>query len=213
MLASDAITYARQVTDQENTAQFPDASVLPVLSAVYQRVRRKVAVRVPTLYTKVVSFTATASTQDVTAAPLSLTDFGSTRRIRRLVNASTADYEPVGVANSPNPDLVPFDQTYVFLERGTVLEFFPSNQVVGQTFELSYLSQPAVLAATSDPLDLPNNMLEAVGEFLAEKFRFRFEESAEVHREAAEQALSDALWDLTQRYGVQSDGISMTGSR
>jgi len=213
ILASDVITYARVVTDQETGNQFPDASVLPVLNAVYQRIRRQLAQRVPTLYTKRVQFTATAATQDVTAAPLSLTDFGSVRRIRRLVNSNSNEYEPVGVANDANPDSVPFDQNYVFLEKGTVLEFYPSAQVIGQIFELSYLSQPVALTAVNNSLDVPEGFQEILGEYLASKFRFRFEESAKQHIDAGDAALTEMLWDLTNRYGIQGAGLVEVGVR
>ncbi len=214
ILASDIINYARQVTDQEAGNQFPDASVLPVLNAVYQRIRRKIARRVPTVYTKVVTFTATAQTQDVTGAPLSLTDFGTVRRIRRQVDQQSNQFDPVGVANPANPDNIPYDLTYAFLERGTVLEFFPANQVVGQVFELSYLSQPIALAAVGSTIDLPEGFQEVLGEFLAAKFRQRFEESPNDHLEAGNHALEDLLWDLEHRYGVQvSDGMRNMGTR
>jgi hypothetical protein len=211
ILASEIIAYARAVTDTEITAPFPDANVLPVLNAVYQRVRRKLAVSVPQPYTKVVSFTASAATQDLLGAPLSLTDFGVLRRIRRLVSGS--DYEPVGVANAANPDLIPFDQTYAVLLRGTILEFYPSTQVVGQTFEISYLSQPVALTAVGNTIDCPEDFREILGEFLASKFRFRNEESAAAHIEVANELFSDAIWILKNQYGVQPEGMNYTGTR
>lgn len=211
MLASDVIAYARSVTDQEVTTQFPDANVLPVLNAVYQRVRRMLAARIPQLYTARVSFTATASTQDLTGAPLSLTNFGVLRRVRRLVSGT--DYEPVGVANDPNPDLVPFDQTYVCLQRGMVLEFYPSTQVIGQTFEISYLTQPIDLSAVGNTLDIPQGFQECLGEFLASKFRFRFEEQATAHKEAGQEAYDNLVWTLVNTYGVQPAGSDTVGTR
>lgn len=214
ILASDIISYARSVTDQEVGGQFTDASVLPVLNAIYQRVRRKLANRVPTVYTKQATFTATAAIQDVTGAPLSLTDFGSVRRIRRQVDATSNFWEAVGVANSPNPDIVPFDQTYVFLERGNFLEFFPSTQVVGQIFELQYLSQPVALTGTGSVLDVPEGFQEPLGEYLAAKFRARFEEEVRMHMEMGDKALDDLLWDMERRYGVQVSGsMQVSGTR
>lgn len=211
MTGSDVITYARAVTDTEVTTQNPDASVLPVLNAVYQLARRRLAARIPQLYTARVSFTATAATQDVTASPLSLTNFGVLRRIRRLVQGT--DYEPVGVANEPNPDIVPFDQTYAALMRGNVIEFYPSSSIIGNTFEISYLTQPVDLTAVGNTLDVPQGFQECLGEFLAAKFRLRLEEQQRAHYEAGQLAFDNFCWTLINTYGVQSEGLYMTSTR
>jgi hypothetical protein len=218
--AADVIAYARAATDHDSDTQVTDAGLIVLLGPVWQRIRRRLVQRVPTLYTKVAAtFTVSSgNTQDVTGAPLSLTDYDRVRRIRRLVNSTTpTNYVPIGVADAIDPERVPVDQDVVFLERGTVLEFYPASIIPTMTFELSYLTKAATLTGggspvgASDAIDAPEGIQEILGEELAAKIRPRFEEDPTPHLRAAEAALGEYLWDLQRRYGVHPDGMRMDG--
>lgn len=208
---ANVIEYARIVTDHDSDTQVTDAQLIKVVNTVYQRVRRKLALHVPQLYRKNASFTATGDTQDVTGAPLSLTDFGSIWRIRRLTVGG--DYEHVSVANEPSPDNIPTDQDYVYLMRGTVIEFFPTGFVSGQTFEIAYLSQPVAVTLTSDVLDVPEGFQECLGEYVASKIRLRFEEPYTAHVSEGNNALRELLWDLSKQYGISGMGMNEVTTR
>lgn len=209
MLASDVITYARAATDHDSDTQITDPQLVTLLNPIWQRLYRKIAQRVPTLFTKVVTFTlAAGNTQDVTGAPVSLTDFDRVRRIRRQISSSNpVAYVPVGTANPIDPENPPFGQDYGFLERGTILEFYPASGIPGLTFELAYLTSAVALTVVSSPLTgAVAGLDEVLGEELAAKIRPRFDEAAAGHIAAARYALDYILTDLQSRYGIHPEG-------
>lgn len=207
ILVSDVLSYARIAADREDTTDITDANMIVLLKGVYQRVRRKLANKIPQLYTKRSEWTATGDTQDVTGAPLSLTDFGKIRRIRLKTGSNPNTYVPVGVANEANPQAIPYGYTYVYLRRGNVLEFYPDGQITGNVFELSYLSQPININAAGNSIDCPDGYDEVLGEYLASKLRNKYEES-QTHLALALAAERDLLWDLSNVYGVNPEGPS-----
>lgn len=217
--AADVIAYARAATDHDSDTQITDPALIILLNPIWQRVRRKLGQRVPTVFSKVTTFTiASGSTQDVTAAPLSLTDFERVRRLRKQVsNTSPASYIPIGTASKIDPEGVPWNQDIVFLERGTVLEFFPAQLIPGATFELVYISKVARLAGGGSPvgatdiLDAPDGIEEVLGEALAAKIRPRFDEDPGPHLNAFGTLFDDYVWDLTKRYGVHPEGMPEDG--
>lgn len=212
ILASDVILIARAVTDQQATAQIGDTTILAVLNPLYFTVRRALGMLVPSLYRKTpAAFTISAgNTQDVTAAPLSLTDYERIWRIRRQVNGTS--YSPICVANELDSENVPSDYDFAVLERGTTLELYPSASVAGCTFELSYIAKPTKLNAVGDAVDVPDGVDYVLGQRLAaELIRPRFEEEAGAHVKAAEEAWREAKWYLQQRYGVLSQGLMSAG--
>ena len=211
--AADVIAYARAATDHDVDQQVTDPQLIVLLNPIWQRVRRQLGQRIPVLFTKVVTFTLTGATQDLTASPVSLTDFERVRRLRRLVDSTSQRYEPVGAANPIDPELLPPDANYAFLVRGTTLELFPAGSATGSSLELSYNTKATKLtgggtpAGTSDVLDAPDGIEEVLGEELAAKIRPRFDEEASPHVQAAATALRELLWDLTLRYGVHPEGL------
>lgn len=211
--AADPIAYARVATDHDTDTQVTDAQLLVLLAPLWQKLRRKLGQRISTLFTRVTTFTiSSGSTQDVTAAPLSLTDFERVRRLRKQVsNTTPASYIPIGVSDFIDPEMVPWNQDIVFLERGTTLEFFPAALIPGSTFELAYITLAAAITATSSPIDAPAGIEEILGELLAAKIRVRFEEDPGSHLAAADTALTEYLWDLGKRYGVHPYGMSEDG--
>jgi hypothetical protein len=121
--------------------------------------------------------------------------------------------DPVGLGNDIQPEQIPSDQDYTYLERGTVLEFFPSAIVAGQTFQLQYVSQPVAITAVTDVLDVLQGFQEPLGEFLAAKIRVRFEESPGIHVASAKDALAQLLMDLADRGGVAPVAFNESGVR
>jgi hypothetical protein len=216
VLVSDVIAYARFVTNHDTDTQSTDAQLIPVVNAIYQETRRKLAMIVPTLYTAVsASFTiSSGNTQDVTAAPLSLTDFERVRLLQRQVN--TSDWRPVGVANPIDPERLPVGEDFAFLERGNFLELYPSLSAPGQTFRLRYLQKPAAVTTVggaTGTLLLPDGADEYMGEMLASKMRQREKEDVKPHLDAAERALRELKWDLSNRYGSTPGGLAEGGAR
>jgi hypothetical protein len=212
--AASIIAYARAASDHDSDTQITDAGCVTLLDPLWQRMRRKLAQRVPTLYTKVAAtFTvASGNTQDVTGSPLSLTDFDRVRRIRRLISSTApTSYVPIGVADAIDPERIPPEEDVVFLERGTVLEFYPAAIIPTMTFELAYLTAAPALTTTSSVLDAPAGIEGVLGEELAAKIRTRFEDDPSAHLQAAAAALDEYLWDLTRRYGVHPEGLRVTG--
>lgn len=207
ILASDVILLARTLTDHQNDTQIQDnPGLLQVLSPLYLALRRKLAMLVPTLYTKRVQFTlSSGNTQDYTASPLSLTDFERAQRMRRQISSS--DWTPVGIANPIEPEQLPQGQDYVYLERGTVLEFYPSAAIPGSTFELSYITKATKLSTTGDTLDIPDGADLVLAEQLAAKIRPRFDEDPSPHIRAAGEHLTELKWDLVNRYGVDPEAM------
>jgi hypothetical protein len=203
LLASDAIAIARTVTDQDVAGQVTDVQLLGLLKPIYMRFRRRLAMQLPTLYTKVsASFTLASSLQDIAAIPV--TDFERVRLVERQVAGGS--WSPVGVANPIQPDAIPYDTDYAFLERGGFLDFFPSTSVAGLVFRLKYLSKPAALTAVGDTIDVPDGGEEVLGELLAAKIRSRFEEQ-QVHLNEATRLWGDMVNDLRARYGLHPEGL------
>lgn len=213
ILASDIILLARTLTDHDSDTQITDTQLLALLNTRYEALCRALGMVVPTLRTKVAAtFTVSSgNSQDVTAAPLFLTDFDRVRRIRRQVSAGV--WDPIGVASPIDPETIPQEHDFVFLERGTVIEFYPSLLVVGQTFELSYVYRPVRLASTASALDIPDGADDVLAQQLAALIRGRFDEDPSAHVAEAARLWTDLKWYLQRRYGVHPEGMADQGVR
>jgi hypothetical protein len=210
-LASDIIALARPLTDHDSDAQVTDPQLVALLSPRYLALRRKLGRAVPSLYRSTVTWTAAAVTQDVTAAPLSLTDYDRVHRLRWQTGTGVAGYAPLGVANPLNPEAMSGGYDFAFLERGTILEFYPSAQVVGTGFELSYITKGAALTAVGSTVVLPDGADYILAQLLAADIRIRFDESPKSHLDIANDEWKELRWALQQRYGVHSEGLVEEG--
>jgi hypothetical protein len=209
--AADIIAIARPLTDHDADTQVTDPQLVKLLSPRYLALRRKLGRAVPSLFRSTVTWTATAATQDVTAAPLSLTDYDRVYRLRWLNGVAPAGYSPLGVANPIDPEMVPYGRDFVFLERGTTLEFYPSASVIGVGLELSYVTKGAALAATTDAVVLPDGADYILAQLLAADIRVRLEEDPSAHLSIAATEWTDLRWELLQRYGVHPEGMPEEG--
>ena len=209
MLVSDVIAQVRPLTNHDVDTQFTDAQLVTLLSPRYLALLRKLIRIMPTFYTKVASWTlASGNTQDVTAAPLSLTDFDRVRRIRYQASSGSGGLIPLAVANPVDPEALPYGKFFVFLERGTNIDFYPSTLAAGNTFELSYLVKGVKLATTGDTLNLPDGADYVLAQYLAADIRVRFEEDPAFHFRMGGEAFADLKHDLQDRYGIHSEGLA-----
>jgi hypothetical protein len=207
--AADIIAIARALTNHlpGDSQAGDDAALLVLLSPRYLALRRKLGRAVPSLFRSTVTWTAIAATQDVTAAPLLLTDYERVYRLRWLGGG----YSPLGVANPIDPEMIPCGRDFVFLERGTVLEFYPSASIVGLGLELSYITKGAALTATTTPIVLPDGADYILAQLLAADMRVVVEEDPGSHLAIAGAEWADLRWELLQRYGVHPEGMPEEG--
>ena len=210
--AADIIALARPLTDHDSDTQVTDAQLVALVSPRYLALRRKLGRAVPSLYRSTVTWTAAAATQDVTAAPLSLTDYDRVYRMRFQTGTSPAGYWPMGVANPLNPEAISGGYDFAFLERGTILELYPSAQAIGTGFELSYITKGVKLTAPGDTIVLPDGADYILAQLLAADIRVRFEEDPTPHLNIATAEWQELRWQLIQRYGVHPEGLVEEGS-
>jgi hypothetical protein len=192
----DLIASARAATDHDSDTQVTDTQLTAWLNEFWPLLWRKVGNQAPTLIAKVTAaFAVTGTSQDVTASPLSLTDFDRVYRVERQYGSV---YLPLEAADPLNPE-----NTYdvSFLERLTTLEFYPTAMAPG-TYRLTYLPKAATLANTSTALPLPAGYETALTERLASRIRVRFEEDPTPHLSAWSLAEAAYLKDLRRRYGT-----------
>lgn len=211
--AADIIAIARALTNHlaGDSQAGDDAALLVMLSPRYLALRRKLGRAVPSLFRNTVTWTAIAATQDVTAAPVSLTDYERVYRLRWLNGVGSSGYGPLGTANPIDPEMIPYGRDYVFLERGTTLEFYPSANVIGVGLELSYITKGAALTATNTPIVLPDGADYILGQLLAADMRVVVEEDPSSHLAIAAAEWTDLRWELLQRYGVHPEGLPEEG--
>jgi hypothetical protein len=169
---------------------------------------------VPSLFTNVVTWTATGATQDVTAAPLSLSDYDRVRRLRWLNGVAPSGYSPMGVANPIDPEKIPYGRDFVFLVRARAPPSSstrppPSPGTSASSWPTSPRGRRST--ATSHPVVLPDGADYILAQLLAADIRVRFEEDPGPHLAIAAAEWADLRWELQQRYGVHPEGLAEEG--
>lgn len=197
----DVIDGARVQTSHDVDQQVTDPQLITFTDDAYQDLWRAVADVAPELVAKRAASTfmiaAGTNTQDVTASPLSLTDFD---RVYRLERQYGPVYRPVNVASALDPELTAVP---AFLERGTVLELYPS-QLAGATYRLSYIPVPETLDDATDPIPLPQGAKAILVERVIAKVwvRDEKEDRAPYHEQLAQSLETKYLRSVRKRYGA-----------
>jgi hypothetical protein len=195
-LASAIITDIRATT-QKTIGPLPDADLLPWINASYQVLRRKLADLIPDFYTRVTAdFTiaSPASSQDLAAAPLSLTDVGKLRTVERKEGADYYPMQMVGVAWGSRAHRLSWRQ------RGeTTIEVVPAELAPG-TYRVKYLEKPIVIDGTGDTLVLPDGGDAIVVEEASARVRVAFEEDPSPHQRLAKSAWDELSQSLMRMY-------------
>ncbi|MDT5018140.1 MAG: hypothetical protein QOD39_4300, partial [Mycobacterium sp.] len=132
-------------------------------------------------------------------------------RLRWQTGTGVSGYAPLGVANPLNPEAMSGGYDFAFLERGSVLELYPSASIVGVGFELSYITKGVKLTAAGDTIVLPDGADYILAQLLAADIRVRFEEDPTSHQNIATAEWQELRWQLQQRYGIHSEGLVEEG--
>lgn len=168
----------RAVCDRDGDTAVTDAQLTVWANQEYAIVRRRLADSVPDPFTKIKDFTlASGNTQDVTAAPMSLTDFGKLLSLSRLSGTS---YQQLMLA--------PLGSVY----DGTGLD-------ASGSYRARYLTKAATLAGT-DPVDLPDGADGIVRERVAARLRVRFDEDPKEHKAFAQELFAETVASLRVLY-------------
>jgi hypothetical protein len=173
--ALQVIDIARTFLDRDGTdGGVANASLLPILSAQYFDLRRRIADVAPDLYTARATFTiaAAASSWTITATDLD--------RILKLERLYGSQYIPLPLA-----PILTAEVTFGFRLRGTVIDVFPTSDAPGD-YRLTYLTKPtAEITGTNDSLTLPESAQLVLALEIAGMVRSRFDEGAAESQTAA----------------------------
>ena len=177
---SDIETSVRAATFKITTGRTPQSVIWLFVNEEYQALRRRLADAVPDLYTKVTAdFTVAASTYsvDLSASPISLTDFGKVRVVERK---ESGQYYPLEVAAAMAPgDL---------------------DSCIAGTYRVRYVTKPAKLTAGTDVLEIPDGAERVLVESIAARLRVREQEDPSPHIRWREQAWTEIRDSLVQQY-------------
>lgn len=198
ILLSDIEASVRAGCDHDADTQITTPQVYVWANEAYFAIRRRLGEVAPDLYTRVSpDFTlgAGVTSQDLTAAPLSLTDFSKVRIVEWKTGAY---YSPLPVAPFLTADV---RGEMAFRLRGTILDFFPSTFVPGQIFRVKYLTKPAAkLAAPGDAVDVPDGAERVIVEEILGRIRVRFDEDPSPHIAWRTQAWEEVRNALIKQY-------------
>jgi|SRR5579862_1421330 len=194
---SDLESSIRAAIDHDSDTAVTQAQIYAWVNERYYTLRRRLANLFPDLYTKVTAdFTIAqgASSQDVTASPLSLTDFG---KVRVLQWKTGLDYWSLPLANGINPERS--GRLSWRLRGATVLDIFPALMAPG-TYRLRYVTKAIKLAAPTDVVDLPDGAETVLIEDVARRCRVRVDEDPSFHSMFKSEAWQELLASLQPLY-------------
>lgn len=172
---------------------------LPVLA-------RRLANVIPDRYTKLSpDFTIVAgNSQDLTAAPTSLTDFS---RIRCVQVKSGTIYGDLDLAPNVSPETVGW---LCWRQRGaSTVDLFPLQLVSGQTYRVKYIYKPAPgsKAAPGLTIDLPDGCEQAINALVAMRCRHRDDDDFSLFERERERVWQVLVQSLLPFYMDQPQGI------
>lgn len=197
--ALNIIDLARTLIDREGTDEgVPNASLLPLLSAKYFQLRRRLAALLPDLYGIRLAFTIAAGQASWTITGAN--DFDRILKVEILVGT---DYVPLEVA-----PLLTAEASSGYRLRGTAIDVYPRAYAPG-SYMLTYLSKPAAaITATSDSLALVEGADLVLALELAALMRHRFNESGAAERDAAQAEWELLATNLVDQYAATPQRIA-----
>lgn len=192
---------ARGLIDHDTDTQVTQAQFLLWSNEEYPILVRRLAQAIPDRYMKFSADFPGVASQDLTAAPTSLTDFDRLHVVQ--VKSGTAYYDlPLARASSPESSCA-----LAFRQRGaSTVDLFPSTGWPGLTFRAKYTYVPVPLLSGSS-LDLPRGAEIGLVAMLCERARHRMDEDTsylERAREAAWQRIQSSLLPFYGRVSPES---------
>jgi hypothetical protein len=197
ILLSDIEASVRAATDHDTDTQVTQAQAYAWINEEYFALRRRLADAVPDLYTKVsADFTLGAgiTSQDVTAAPLSLSDFAKPR-IVEIKNSPF--YSPLETAGFMTAD---WGGSLSWRLRGTTIDLYPQDFVPGKTFRVKYITKPAKLVNPNDPVDVPDGAERVLVESVAARIRVRLDDDPSFHLQMRDKYWAEIRDSLVRQY-------------
>lgn len=192
------IDSARAGTDQDTAGQITDAQLIAWVNEDVQLMYRQLTEYVPEAFVKVSAtfpLTNSINYQDVTASPLSLTDFGKIYRLEMLVGSI---YRPLEQADPLDPERC---SSSAFTLRVNTVTVYPSQNAAG-TYRLSYLPSPPALTLAATAISMPSGFERPLAERVCARIRSRFEEDPSFHLQAADAAWREYRRYLRRQYGA-----------
>lgn len=177
---ADVEASVRAATDQDVSGPVTQVTIYQFVNEELPSLRRRLGDLVPDLYTAYTAdFTVAAGVYsvDLSAAPISLTDFGKVRTVERK---ESGQYYPLSVAPALGP--------------GTL------DPAVAGTYRVSYVTKPAALTASGNPVPLPDGAERVLVESVAARVRARVEEDPGFHLRMRDQAWAELRDSLISQY-------------
>lgn len=192
------ITDAKAATDHEAAGdeQIGTSVWQGWVADEYQAVRRLLRELAPTLYIADTTFTITSG-NTWSIVP---TDWDSLYRLQRL--GSDGYYFPLDLANPLDPEDVVDD--WAFLERGTVLEIYPSTSATG-SYKATYVQTPSL--SGNYTLSVPGGIEAIIRERVAARARTKLDEDPSAHMQMAKLMWDEQAPALRRRYGLHRHGL------